>query len=146
MATKSKPYKFKKKKISPVIQGHILKSKYPNSILRSVNHIKLLWEVSLKPTPLSDTYRVKLQYKLYERPNVWVIKPKLQKFDNKKIPHRFHDGSLCLFRYLYNEWNASLRIADTIIPWTSLWLYYYEIWLATGIWYGGGEHPKSKDG
>jgi hypothetical protein len=22
-----------------------------------------------------------------------------------------------------------------------LWLYYYEVWLVTAIWLGGGEHP-----
>ena len=32
-------------------------------------------------------------------------------------------------------------IADTILPWTSLWLYFYELWHATGQWLGGGEHP-----
>jgi len=32
----------------------------------------------------------------------------------------------------------------TILPWTSLWLHFYEIWLVTGVWHGGGEH--SDDG
>ncbi|MGH8092034.1 MAG: hypothetical protein ACREIF_00990 [Chthoniobacterales bacterium] len=31
-----------------------------------------------------------------------------------------------------------MRLADTIVPWTSRWLYFYEIWLATGEWMGGG--------
>lgn len=35
-----------------------------------------------------------------------------------------------------------MRIANTILPWTSLWLYYYEIWLGTGKWEGGGDHPE----
>lgn len=33
-------------------------------------------------------------------------------------------------------------IANTIIPWTIEWLYYYELWLATGEWLGGGDHPE----
>jgi hypothetical protein len=34
-----------------------------------------------------------------------------------------------------------MKIATTIIPWLSLWLYYYEVWHATGEWMGGGiEH------
>jgi hypothetical protein len=32
-------------------------------------------------------------------------------------------------------------LADTIIPLASLWLFYYEVWFATGEWLGGGEHP-----
>lgn len=31
-----------------------------------------------------------------------------------------------------------MLIANTIVPWTSEWLFYYEIWLATGQWHGGG--------
>ena len=35
-------------------------------------------------------------------------------------------------------------IANTIIPWTVEWLYYYELWQATGEWLGGGEHPENE--
>ena len=34
-------------------------------------------------------------------------------------------------------------ISNTIIPWTIEWLYFYELWLATGEWLGGGEHVDS---
>jgi len=37
-----------------------------------------------------------------------------------------------------------MPIAKTIIPWTSLWLYFFGDWLITGEWNGGGEHPKLK--
>ena len=43
------------------------------------------------------------------------------------------------FSYKYN-W-----IADTIVPWAQEWLYYYEIWLATNEWCGGGHIPTSQD-
>jgi hypothetical protein len=36
-----------------------------------------------------------------------------------------------------------MRIADTIVPWLILWLFYYEIWHVTGEWKGGGVHPPS---
>jgi hypothetical protein len=35
-------------------------------------------------------------------------------------------------------------VADTIVPWIDLWLINYEYWLATGIWFGGGQHPQPK--
>lgn len=39
-------------------------------------------------------------------------------------------------------WTGDMLIADTIVPWTCEWLIYYEIWLAIGEWYGGGEEPS----
>ena len=37
-----------------------------------------------------------------------------------------------------------MSIADTIVPWTAEWLVYYEIWLMTGEWYGGGDWPPRR--
>ena len=35
-----------------------------------------------------------------------------------------------------------MLIADTIVPWVSMWLMHYEIWFATGVWCGSKqEHP-----
>jgi hypothetical protein len=38
-----------------------------------------------------------------------------------------------------------MPIADTIIPWTSEWLFFYELWLASGEWHGGGHDPLSDE-
>ena len=51
--------------------------------------------------------------------------------------------NLCL--YYPSEWNSTMNISDTIIPWISEWLYYFEFWCITGEWYGGGKHPTKKD-
>ena len=41
------------------------------------------------------------------------------------------------------EWNWDQDyVADRIIPWTAEWLAFYEGWLATGEWKGGGRHPE----
>jgi hypothetical protein len=37
-------------------------------------------------------------------------------------------------------------IDKTIVPWCYLWLFYFEDWLATGEWKGGGIHPETPDG
>ena len=29
-----------------------------------------------------------------------------------------------------------MLIVDTIVPWAAEWLLHYEIWLATGEWFG----------
>ena len=33
-----------------------------------------------------------------------------------------------------------MPLANTIVPWVADWLYYYEVWLFTGEWEGGGIH------
>ena len=47
---------------------------------------------------------------------------------------------ISFLNFVRKEIDASQFIADTIIPWTSEWLLHYEIWVATGIWHGGGIH------
>ena len=43
-------------------------------------------------------------------------------------------------RYVINRKDL---ISDTIIPWVADWLLYYELWLATGEWLGGGHGSPS---
>jgi hypothetical protein len=31
------------------------------------------------------------------------------------------------------------------VPWAYLWLFYFEHWLATDEWQGGGKHPGEDD-
>ncbi len=42
------------------------------------------------------------------------------------------------------EWRPQMQLSDTYIAWTAEWLWYFEDWLATGIWAGGGEHPRPR--
>jgi hypothetical protein len=37
-----------------------------------------------------------------------------------------------------------MLIDQTFVPWTALWLFYFEDWLTTNEWRGGGEHPPQK--
>jgi len=37
-----------------------------------------------------------------------------------------------------------MRIDQTIVPWAVLWLFYYEEWLVSDRWKGGGEHPPER--
>ena len=63
-----------------------------------------------------------------------------------KLPHVYNSKQqqLCLFSPSKKEWNGFTYIVDTVIPWASEWLYYYELWLPEGQWYGGGhnEYPN----
>lgn len=68
-----------------------------------------------------------------------------KKIDDSDFPHKYDVDpennmvQICLYRY--REFTKDKFLANTIIPWTVEWLYFYEIWLATREWCGGGEHP-----
>jgi len=103
------------------------------------------WVGSIQPTDMSSIYIVQIRYLLSLRPKVFVRDPPLcRRKETEKIPHLFPDNDLCLYQPRYGEWLATMFIADTIVPWAALWLYYYEVWHATGEWFGGGEHPRAR--
>jgi hypothetical protein len=82
-----------------------------------------------------------LRYRLGQQPAVRVLDPVLQpRPDADALPHIYAEGDLCLFAP--GEWNSSMAIGRTIIPWASEWLLHYEIWHAAGEWTGGGRHPS----
>jgi len=96
----------------------------------------------LRPTARSVDYKVSISYKFKMPPVIKVVSPVLcRNFNNDPIPHIYPGKNLCLFMPEFNEFKYSDQISDTIIPWTSLWLFYYEVWHVTGEWLGGGiEH------
>lgn len=97
-------------------------------------------EFDLQPTLISRRYSLRLKYELGLTPEVIVINPRLKKPSDKvALPHVYSGDQLCL--NLPEEWFPEMLIAHTTVPWASEWLFYYEIWLATGDWLGGGEHP-----
>lgn len=128
------------KAISLAIQAGHLRKLFPAS-QATFRRSQLTWVATLQPTPLSQSYTVRMQYKLDQRPEVEVLDPKLEERDGERPPHLYPKGRLCLYLPGMNEWNSNMLLADTIVPWISEWLLNYEFWLATGEWCGGGEHP-----
>lgn len=97
----------------------------------------------IKPTARSVFYSFVLSYSISKGPTVKIISPNLHKNEKgEDIPHMYRQKWLCLYRPKYREFRSSDYIAKKIIPWISLWLYYYEQWHITGKWLGGGEHPS----
>lgn len=97
----------------------------------------------LRPSELSVTYKIRVEQKSGSSPDVWVLDPQLyRRSDDEPIPHMYMQERLCLYLPCHNEWKFCDPIALTILPWSSLWLYFYELWHATGEWRGGGVHPK----
>jgi hypothetical protein len=102
---------------------------------------QLVWTATLIPTPLSRNYTIRIRYSIWEYPRVFVIDPLLRPDPNEYLPHFYsEEGCLCLHEY--DEWDASMLIALTIVPWASEWLAHYELWKGTGLWYGDAEPPE----
>src|SRR5215469_11703493 len=60
----------------------------------------------VKPTDISDSYMVRIDYRVGSSPKVWVegLPTREQEAAEKRIPHRYADGSICL--YYGNEWTS----------------------------------------
>ncbi len=95
----------------------------------------------VQPTVLSDVYVVRVEYERGSAPRAFVISPELRSRPDEGIPHVYHGPRPCLYLPRAREWTSAMPIASTIIPWLVVWLFYYEMWHATGTWLGGGEHP-----
>ena len=109
---------------------------------------RLTWDYVAQPTLLSRSYGIRITYRMGDAPQIVVREPNLVELAGaRRLPHvyRHVPTILCLYRPRKGEWTALMRLDQTIVPWTSLWLLYFEDWLASNEWKGGGEHPKSAD-
>ena len=140
-------------------QGRRMKALYPD--FRCVLDAGWLavWEGPLQP--ISQTYRVRIRYFARRQFENWmicdpyvtvtVIEPPVgpdPRGTGEPPPHVFRLGhppefpALCLYDSRADEWSPEQLIAETIVPWTIHWLYWFEVWLLTGEWRGGGRHPE----
>ena len=119
-----------------------LRSVYPDgSVWLGPN--SLVWRGRLKPSELSREYIIEISLKVGHNPVVNVVDPPLEPNAQGVLPHIWDDGSLCLNRP--GQWTSRMHLVDTILPWASEWLLYYEIWKGTGLWLGDGPGAESQD-
>lgn len=78
-------------------------------------------------------------------PLAFVLRPEIRPRKGERyidIPHLMfnekapEDSALCLFDPDTGEWNGTMWIADSTVPWTSEWLHHYELWHLDGVWRG----------
>lgn len=122
----------------------------------------LVWFGDLKG--LERSFHISVEYGLprsgdttmsRSMPVVRVLRPSLvlnfNAIEEAPLPHVYFEGPdirlspLCLFDPHAHEWDRSMIIADTTIPWAARWLACYEVWEATGRWVGGGRHAVEGD-
>ena len=106
------------------------------------------WRYSATPSPLSRDYDIRIEFKQDDRPEVFVDAPDLHELSKgRRVPHLYQQKPprICLYLPKTREWQPSMRIDQTIVPWATLWLFYFEEWLASDDWKGGGLHPGNDD-
>ena len=149
MASKKYP---KTKPITIAIQKFNIRKSFKAMIEKEHHGIGLKMVLKIQPTENSKYYKVLLEYKsVQKKPQIYVNMDQLEIGDKEEIPHNYGTKdingkkylSLCL--YYKNEWDATMKISETIIPWICEWLYHFEFWSITGKWCGGGKHPTQRD-
>lgn len=123
------------------------------------------WEGTISPQ-IRKSYLLRIRYSVPNilehftavgvQPRVQVLKPVLEghpDYEEGPIPHVYQNQEepqypyLCLFDPYEGEWSPNDLISETTMYWAANWLYFYENWLLTGKWQGGGRHygnrPKS---
>ncbi|RZK44968.1 MAG: hypothetical protein EOO61_01835 [Hymenobacter sp.] len=115
----------------------------------SITEEGLVWTGSLTPTAMSRTYQVRLTLPPYaRRPIIEVLEPNLRELagSNTIIPHLYCQERLhlCLYTPAKGQWNRTMSVAHTLLPWAMLWLYYFEDWLPDRVWRGGGTPHTSE--
>jgi hypothetical protein len=141
-----------------------MKARWPNFALVGHDTRAAVWEGELSPTS-ARAYTVRLSYFVpimgerftigQVQPRVRVLAPLLEQhqgYEQGPLPHVYWDKDdpdrpfLCLFSPEGREWSIDDLIADTTIFWASRWLFFYEGWLATKKWKGGGRHSSQGKG
>lgn len=101
------------------------------------------WVYATSPLPLSRDYLIRIEMACGTSPRVFVDDPDIEVLaGDRNLPHVYRNPTrLCLYLPGTREWQPWLRLDQTVVPWTSLWLFYFEDWLDSGDWKGGGMHP-----
>jgi len=104
--------------------------------------------MQLRPSPLGRLYDVRIGYRKGDTPDVVITAPDLNDLARGRyLPHVYSAKPvrLCLYDPQTDEWSPTVSFTDTIVPWTYLWLDYFEEWLVSDVWKGGGRHPDMRN-
>lgn len=122
---------------------------WPEATLDFVQGRALRFGFKMAPTQWSRIYRCSLVIYPAQFPELFVMEPDLKVLAaGRALPHTYpHEGAgtkLCLWLPKDREWSAHMRLDETYLPWAAEWLDYFEEWLTTGEWTGGGAHPSTE--
>lgn len=130
-----------------------MRTMWPAFRLRKHDRMALqaMWLGTFRPQ--YTWYTIEIQHRM-DWPNeyglnseVRILSPELKRLPGNSegdLPHVYAPNDrppfLCLYDTRTKEWDQSMILAETIVPWTFDWVACYEHWLVTGRWFGGGRH------
>ena len=120
----------------------------PGAIISLHAGRELHYEFLMAPSVFGRLYKCRLRIRPdSQTPDMLVLAPDLVLLSGGDrpphiYPHRGPGTKLCLWWPKRREWIPQLKLAETYLPWTAEWLWYFEDWLTTRVWAGGGEHPQ----
>ncbi len=76
-------------------------------------------------------YKIRVECSTTLPPKIFIEEPVVS-----KMKHMYKDRSLCLYHWSKFKWGDDKSIAQNLIPWVYMWIYFYELWLKTDKWYG----------
>lgn len=142
--SRSQPRFWGPKRHSASQQDARIGEKFPQFTYRR-RGARVAWVGTLEPFP-GSVYTIRIEYGEAGAPAVFLVNPKVR----DDCPHIYPDGRLCLYWPHDRQnpgWQEDSWIANTIIPWSIVWVRYYELWLETGEWLGPEKsHVGTKKG
>jgi hypothetical protein len=91
---------------------------------------------------ITRRYHVRIEYRLGYHPRTTVIEPPLEQLlPDQPVAHTNGPNEPCLYTKAHPDWRATMYLGDSVVPWLMEWLVCYELWRATGSWFGGGTLP-----
>ena len=128
---------FKKQKYNLDVQIRAMKQRYPQFKHKKEGNT-IVFEGTLQVKPEFPVYTISILYRGSLPPIVKVVNPQL--VENPPHVYRSAENKLCLYHPNNFNWTKEKFVAKEIIEWTAGWLYFYEVWLETGVWYGPEAH------
>lgn len=137
---------FRKQNLTLIQQKYYMGVGYPE-FRANLGKNSIEWIGAVTPTLMSDTYTVRIFYRIPKRPEVTVLSPELRLATGQEhLPHTFPPEWKRLCLHMAPDWNSEKPVS-WLVPWISLWLYFYEVWRLTGEWFGEGHQPsETEDG
>lgn len=139
----------RKRNLSLIIQERALKNAFPNAETTRNREEYLKCTISLTPKSFIQLFKVKIEIKKGKL-EVFVLQPQnLPLYPGEtSLPHVYSTSKqrLCLYFPDGTEWHGGILLTDSVVPWISEWVFFYQLWLVTGDWLGGGiKHgPKNE--
>lgn len=125
------PRWFAPKRLAPAHQALLVLRAFPGFEWRG-GGCRCILRGALQPTEASEVYHISIRYQPDTVPLVHVNSPKI----DEDAPHLYRNNSLCLFHPGIFDWHGGRTLARYVVPWTAVWLYFYEKWKELNVWLG----------